>query len=303
MAAHDHSHGHRPVAHGRAFAIGVGLNLAFVVAEVIFGLRAHSLALVSDAGHNFGDVLGLLLAWWASGLARRNPSRRRTYGLRRSTILAALVNALLLLIAVGGIIWEAIHRLMAPQPVSGTTVVWVAAAGIVVNGATALLFMSGRKGDLNIRGAFLHMASDAIVSFGVVMTGLAMRMSGWLWLDPAVSMLIAVVITVGTWGLLRESIDLAMDAVPPGVDPHEVELHLAALPDVAAVHDLHIWGMSTTETALTAHLVMARIPENDRLIERICRELHDRFGIEHPTIQFEHGDGATPCAQEPSDVV
>ena len=304
MSGHDRSHGHAPASgHGRAFATGIALNTAFVAVELVFGLRAHSLALISDAGHNFGDVLGLALAWWASNLARRSPTLRRTYGLRRSTILAALANAILLLIAVGAIVWEAAQRLVQPQPVEAGTVIWVAAAGVVINGVSALLFLSGRKDDLNIRGAFLHMASDAVVSLGVVATGIAMQLAGWLWLDPVVSIAIAVIITVGTWGLLRESMDLAMDAVPVGINPLDVESYLAALADVEAVHDLHIWGMSTTETALTAHLIMRRVPVSDAFLQAVSGELHERFGIEHTTIQFEHGDAEPPCVQAPSEVV
>ena len=304
MSGHDHSHAHAPASgHGRAFATGIALNTAFVAVELVFGLRAHSLALVSDAGHNFGDVLGLALAWWASNLARRSPTLRRTYGLRRSTILTALANAILLLIAVGAIVWEAAQRLFLPQPVEAGTVIWVAAVGVAINGVSALLFLSGRKADLNIRGAFLHMASDAVVSLGVVATGIAMQIAGWPWLDPVVSIAIAVIITIGTWGLLRESMDLAMDAVPVGISPPDVESYLAALSDVEAVHDLHIWGMSTTEAALTAHLIMRRVPVSDAFLRAVSRELHERFGIEHTTIQFEHGDAEPPCAQAPSEVV
>ena len=279
-------------SYSRAFLLGIVLNVTFIATEVVFGLRAQSLALLADAGHNLSDVLGLLLAWGASWLAMRGPSQRRTYGLRRSTILASLLNAILLLLAVGGIAWEAVRRLGNPAPVAGGTIMVVAAVGVVINGATALLFMSGRKHDLNIRGAFLHMAADAAVSLGVVASGLAILMTGWLWLDPLVSLLIALVITIGTWGLLRESFDLAMDAVPEGIDPAAVEDYLRALPDVIAVHDLHIWGMSTTHSALTAHLVRPGSRIDDGFVSRACRELHDRFGIEHSTIQIESGDGA-----------
>jgi cobalt-zinc-cadmium efflux system protein len=302
---HDHSHGHShaPADFGRAFAIGVTLNLGFVIVEAVFGGLSHSLALLADAGHNLSDVLGLLLAWGASVLVRRVPTPRRTYGLRRSSILAALLNAVILLVAVGGIAWEAILRLRHPEPVAGGTVMLVAAAGIVVNGLTAWLFMAGQKGDLNVRGAFLHMAADAAVSLGVVLAALAMRFTGWLWLDPAVSLAVVAVITLGTWGLLRESLDLALDAVPAGIHPAEVEAYLAALPGVEAVHDLHIWGMSTTEAALTVHLVKPDAGVDDALLARINTELHDKFGIEHTTVQFELGDETHPCSQAAVEVI
>jgi cobalt-zinc-cadmium efflux system protein len=299
--AHHHDHG--PTNYGRAFAIGTTLNMGFVILEIIYGRRAHSLALVADAGHNLGDVLGLVLAWGASLLARLQPTQRRTYGLRRSSILAALINAVVLLITVGGIAWEAIRRINDPGPVVGGTVIWVAVVGIVINTVTALLFLSGRKGDLNIRGAFLHMAADAGVSLGVVLAGFAILATGWLWLDPVVSLLIVVVILVGTWGLLRDSVNLALDAVPENIDETRVQAYLADLPGVNDVHDLHIWGMSTTETALTAHLVLREASGSDALISRACRELHDEFGIEHATLQIETGDCAYPCGLAPADTV
>ena len=298
-----HSHSHAPANYGRAFAVGAVLNLGFVIMEAIFGLSSHSLALLSDAGHNLGDVLGLLLAWGASYLSTRHPTERRTYGLRRSSILAALTNAIVLLVVTGGIGWEAIRRLSHSQPVASTTVMWVAAVGIAVNGITALMFVSGRKHDINLKGAFLHMASDAAVAFGVVLAGFAMRATGWFWLDPAISVLIGVVIMVGTWGLLRESLNLALDAVPEGINPADVEAYLNRLPGVEAVHDLHIWGMSTTEAALTVHLVTPDASIDDALLSRINRELHDQFGIEHTTVQFEHGDISHPCGQAPAEVV
>jgi cobalt-zinc-cadmium efflux system protein len=298
---HDHDHHHGPANYNAAFAIGVALNLGFVIVEAIFGTLAHSLSLVADAGHNLSDVLGLLLAWGAMVLSRRLPTPRHTYGLRRSSILAALGNAAFLLVAVGGIAWESIQRLAHPAPVEGATVIWVAAVGIAVNAATALLFMSGRKGDVNIEGAFLHMAADAAVSLGVVVAGVVISFTHWLWLDPAVSLLIVVVITIGTWGLLRKSLNLAMDAVPERINPTAVKAYLCGLPGVTAVHDLHIWGMSTTEAALTVHLVKPEIADDDGLLFRAAKELHDQFGIEHPTIQIERGGDR--CKLEPDEVV
>ena len=299
--ASGHDHSHAPPGNNTAFAIGVALNLGFVAAEVAYGLSANSLALLSDAGHNLSDVFGLLIAWGAVHLGKSLPTKRRTYGLRRSSILAALVNAVVLLVVVGGITWEALQRFGNPEPIAAATVIWVAAAGIVVNGLTALLFMAGRKRDLNIKGAFLHMAGDAGISAGVVVSGIAMQATGWQWLDPIVSIVIGALIVWGTWGLLRESVNLAMDAVPEGVDLHAVEAHLAGLPGVRSVHDLHIWGMSTTEVALTVHLVMDALPGTDQFLAGTCHVLRDRFGIDHSTIQLEHGD--EECRQAPSHVV
>ncbi len=298
---HDHDHG--PANHNRAFAIGVALNLAFVAVEAVYGLRAHSLALVADAGHNLSDVLGLLLAWGAATLGAWRPSPRRTYGLRRTSILAALANAILLLLAVGAIAWEAVLRLRTPEPVASGIVIVVALIGIAINTATALLFLKGRKNDINIRGAFLHMAADAGVSAGVVVAALIMSRTGWLWLDPAVSLAIAALITIGTWDLLRDSVNLALDAVPDGIAPDQVEAYLAGLPGVQAVHDLHIWGMSTTHVALTAHLVKPGLENEDQLLATTCHELHDRFGIEHATLQIERSETAARCAQAPADIV
>lgn len=259
------------------------------------------MALVADAGHNLSDVLTLLLAWGASVAAQRAPSERRTYGFRRATILAALLSAIILLMAVGVITWEAIRRLIAPTPVPGTTVMVVAGIGTVVNVLTALLFMSGRKDDLNIRGAFVHMAADAGVSAGVVIAGAAILATGWQWLDPAISIGIVLVILAGTGGLLRESANLAMDAVPEGIDPSAVREFLSGLTGVTEVHDLHIWGMSTTETALTVHLVMKERPADDRFVGEVCHELHERFGISHATIQTEGSD--SPCGQAGDETV
>ena len=293
--SHAHPHSHAPRDFGRAFAIGIALNLGFVVVEAAYGVAAHSLALLADAGHNFGDVLGLVLAWIASVLVRRLPTPRRTYGLRRSTILAALFNAVVLLIAIGGIAWEATLRLRHPQPIASGIVMAVAAIGIAVNGFSAWLFMAGRKDDLNIRGAFLHMLADAAVSLGVVLAALAMAFTGWTWLDPLVSLGIVAVIAFGTWGLLRESLDLALDAVPRGIDPHAVETYLAGLPGIVAVHDLHIWGMSTTDAALTVHLLKPDASIDDALLSRINHDLRHRFGSGHVTVQFELGGCAHPC--------
>ena len=288
---------------GRAFAIGIVLNLGFVVIEVGYGIFANSLALLADAGHNFSDVLCLLFAWGAATLAKRTPTPRFTYGLRGSTILAALGNAMLLLVAMGGIIWESIRRLSDPSPVQGMIVIGVALAGVVINTATALLFMRGRHDDLNVRGAYLHMASDAAVSVGVVLAGVAILYTGWLWLDPVVSLVIAAIVLIGTWGLLRESVQLALHAVPPGVDPVAVRKHLGGLPGVEEVHDLHIWGMSTTETAMTAHLVMPGGHPGDEFLQATCREIEKRFRICHATFQIETATADSPCALAPDHVV
>ena len=299
----EHGHSHGPASYTRAFAIGIALNLAFVGAEAVYGLRANSLALLADAGHNFTDVLGLLLAWGAAVLSKRLPTVRRTYGVRRFSILAALGNGMLLLIAILALAWEALGRFRHPEPVAPDIVIWVAAAGIAVNAITALMFASGRKGDVNIRGAFLHMAADAAVSAAVVIAGLVIGITGWLWVDPAMSIVVVVVIAFGTWGLLRESIDLALDAVPRGVSPEEVEAYLGNLAGVRGVHDLHIWGMSTTEAALTAHLIKPDVADEDTFLREVCDALHNRFGIEHATLQIERGHGPTPCGLASEDVI
>ena len=296
---HDHDHSAPPADHNRAFAVGILLNLMFVAVEAGYGFRAHSLALVADAGHNLSDVLGLALAWGASILVTRNRTARRTYGLRRSSILAALANAIFLLVAVGGIIWEAVQRLRTPEPIATGTVMLVAAIGILVNTATALLFLRGRAKDLNIRGAFLHMVADAAVSAGVVGAALVIQRTGAQWIDPATGLVIAAVITVGTWGLLRDSVDLAMDAVPAGIDPTEVEAYLAGLQGVTRVHDLHIWGMSTTHVALTAHLVRPGNSNDDGLLAQAGHDLQHRFGIGHVTIQVERDEAVANCAVAP----
>ncbi len=303
MSHHDHPHDNAQ-GHGkdRAFLIGTMLNLAFVAAGVIFGLAANSMALLADAVHNFGDVLGLLLGWGAAWLTRLPPTQRRTYGWGRSSIFAVVLNASILLIGVGAIGVEAVHRLTDPQPVAEMIVVLVAAAGIVVNGVTALMFMRGRGRDLNIRAQFVHMAGDAAVSAGVVVAGLLIGVTGWQWLDPLASMAIAVVIVVGTWDLLRESTDLAMDAVPSGVAQDEVQAYLSSVPGVLEVHDLHIWGLSTTDIALTAHLVYAD-PYTDHRLHDVTAVLRKRFGIGHATLQVETNEDAELCRLRPHDVV
>ena len=282
----NHFH-HEQQDFGRAFAIGVTLNTAFIVAEVVFGLFSHSLTLLADAGHNLGYVLGLIMAWAATNLQERRASQRYTYGLRRSSVLAALFNALLLLVSVGAIGWEAIRRIVHPEPVAGLTIIWVAAIGVVVNGVTAWMFRGGRKSDLNIRGAFLHMAADAGVSVGVVIAGAIIIATGWALLDPIVSLVIVAIILFGTWRLFRDSLNLALDAVPEGIDLNAVKGYLEGLPEVAQLHHLHIWGLSTTETACTAHIVKREPQLDDQLLKRIANGLHERFGIEHTTVQFE----------------
>lgn len=301
--AHNCHHHHAPKDFGQAFALGVGLNAAFVAIELGAGMWAGSLALVADAGHNLSDVLGLLLAWGAAYLARRKPSGRRTYGWRRTSILAALGNAILLLVAVGAIAWEAVHRLAQPEAVASSTIIWVAAAGVVVNTVTAMLFVGGHHHDLNVRGAFLHMAADAAVSVGVVIGGIIIGRTGWSWIDPTLSLIIAAVIAISTWDLLWQSLNLALDTVPPGVDLELVRGYLAGLPGVTAVHDLHIWAISTTETALTVHLVKPEAIVDDDWLDKISHELHEQFGIEHPTIQIETGLGSHACRLAPDDVV
>jgi cobalt-zinc-cadmium efflux system protein len=299
---HAHSHGHGAQAMGRAFAIGVALNLAYVIGEVVFGLYAGSLALLADAAHNFGDVMGLAMAWLASNLARRAPSERYTYGLRGSSILASLANAALLLLVTGGIAWEAVQRLTAPRPAAGLTIMAVAAVGVAVNGFCALLFASGRKGDLNVRAAFAHLAADALVALGVVVAGGLILITHLAWIDPVASLAISAVIVVSSWSMTRESLDLALQAVPLGIDRSGVLDYLTGLPGVSEVHDLHIWGMSTTETALTAHLVRPGAGLDDALLRGVCEELRTRFSIHHATFQVEGGD-ETPCELAQDGVV
>jgi cobalt-zinc-cadmium efflux system protein len=293
--AHDHSHS--TPNFNAAFAIGIALNTTYVLFEVIFGVIGHSLALLADAGHNLSDVLGLLLAWAASAMAKSAPTKRRTYGLRGSSILAALFNAIFLLLSVGAIVWEALRRFNAPTEVAANIIIWVSLVGIAINTGTALMFRSGRERDLNIRGAFLHMSADAAISAGVVIAGFAIIWTGWLWIDPVVSLLISAVIIWGTWDLLRESTNLALQAVPKNIEPEKVERYLEQLPGVSKVHDLHIWAMSTTETALTVHLVKPDGTIDDELLARVCDDLHERFQIGHVTIQLECGSVNHPCKQ------
>jgi cobalt-zinc-cadmium efflux system protein len=311
--AHDHTHEHTcqhghggghhhgdPNNHGRAFIIAIGLNSAYVVVEFIYGFIANSTALMADAGHNLSDVLGLAMAWGAAILVRRAPSDRFTYGLRSTSILAALANAMFLLVACGAIAWEAIQRFSAPPAVDGLTVTLVAGVGIFINGLSAWLFAKGSKGDLNIRAAYLHMAADAAVSLGVVVAGVAMMFTGWYWLDPVISLCIVAVIVIGTWGLLRESLQLALSAVPAHIDIFAVESYLRQIPGVTDTHDLHIWGMSTTESALTVHLVMPGGYPGDACLDDIARMLKERFSVQHSTLQVELGTTEHACALHPA---
>jgi cobalt-zinc-cadmium efflux system protein len=307
---HDHSHGHEAhdghghhthhahhggSARGTAFAVGITLNLAFVVAEVVAGLFAHSVALIADAGHNFGDVLGLGLAWGAAALAQRRPSARRTYGLRRTTIVASVANALALLFITGGLAWESVRRLASPSAIDAKTVILVAIAGTVLNTVAAIPFLRGREKDLNIKAAFTHLAADAVLSLGVAVAGAVVLYTGWAWVDPAMSLVLAVSILAGTWSLMRSSLNLMLDAVPEGIDPDAVRGFLCSLPGVVQIHDLHIWAMSTTETALTAHLVMPRAAHAPTFVSEACQAIHDQFGIEHATLQVDPEEAKEPC--------
>lgn len=289
------THKHEVPNYGPAFALGIALNLGFVIAEFIYGRRANSMALIADAGHNLSDVLALGLAWGATVLSRRIPTSKRTYGLRRTTVLAALINAAVSLLALGAIAWESIVRLNAPGTVAERTVIIVAAIGVVVNAVSALLFFRNLSHDLNIRSAFAHLAADAAVSAGVVVAGIIITLTGSWWLDPAVSLAIVVVILVGTWNLLRDSINLALDAVPEGIDLTAIQQYLSTLPETTGVHDLHVWGLSTTEAALTAHLVIADSSQQDQLLIQTEKELHARFGIEHSTLQIESPECEAVC--------
>ncbi|MDB5491150.1 MAG: cation transporter [Micavibrio sp.] len=306
---HGHSHGghaghsHGPATYDRAFAIGIALNLGFVIVEALAGIFSHSLSLLADAGHNFSDVFSLVLAWGAIWLTRRRPSKNRTYGMGRSSILASLTNAVVLLIAIVMIAGSALGRLMHPQEVETGTMIWVALIGIAINAGTAVMFMRGGKDDINIRGAYLHMAADALISAGVVAAGVTMSVTQWMWIDPVSSLVICAVIAAGTWGLLRDSTDLAMDAVPRNIDRQAVENYLSGLPGVSAVHDLHIWPLSTTSIALTAHLVKADAIVDDEWLFGVIGELKTRFKIGHATLQLENGRGSHECKLASEEVI
>jgi cobalt-zinc-cadmium efflux system protein len=306
---HSHTHGdhghhhHAPANYNSAFAIGISLNIGFVVIESFYGYLSHSLALMADAGHNLSDVLGLGLAWGAAHLATKRPSKKYTYGLRSTSILAALANAVFLLLAVGAIAWEAVQRFGEPQAVGASTIMLVAGVGIVINGVTALLFISGRKKDLNLKGAYLHMLSDTVVSVGVVIAGLLISQTGFTWIDPVVSLAISAVIICGTWGLLRDSVNLALDAVPENIEADKVLNCLKQTVGVTEVHDLHIWPMSTTETALTAHLIIPTGHPGDKFLKRLCHKLKHDFSINHATIQIEFGNEDVQCELAPDEVV
>ncbi len=297
--AHDHAHGHAhhaPKNFDRAFGIGIALNLVFVAVEAFYGWKIDSLALLADAGHNLSDVAGLVLAWGAAWAGRLRPDARHSYGWKRASILAAFTNAVLLLVAMGSLAWEAVHRLQAPLPLQGATVMVVAGIGIVINGLTAWLFMRGGEEDLNIRGAYLHMAADALVSAGVVVAGGLALAFGWHWLDPVASLVIAAVIVVGTWRLFRQSLHLLFDGVPDHVDLGAVQALLESLPGVARVHDLHVWAMGTAEIAMTAHLVMPGGQADDAFLQDATQRLHDRFDIDHVTLQVVRVPFTSPCA-------
>ncbi|MDX2216900.1 MAG: cation diffusion facilitator family transporter [Oculatellaceae cyanobacterium bins.114] len=294
--AHSHAGHHHTVSnYNRAFFVGLLLNSGFVVIEFVYGVLAHSVALIADAGHNLSDVLGLVLAWIATLLCRRQPSSRYTHGWRKTTILAAFLNAIVLLVATGGIAWEAIRRFQNPGEVQGGIIIGVAAIGVMINTVTALMFASGRSHDLNIRAAFLHLIADAMVSFGVVLAGVLILYTQWFWLDPLFSLVVSALIIFNTWQLLKDSFNMAIDAVPDNIDERAVRLFLAECAGVAQVHDLHIWAMSTTETALTVHLVLPDGHPGDDYLQQMTQELHEHFGIEHATIQVEIGNAKHPC--------
>ncbi|MHB1086662.1 MAG: cation diffusion facilitator family transporter [Minisyncoccota bacterium] len=302
----DHSRSDKPHPHpipasfGRAFAIGAALNIIFVIVEVVYGIASHSTALLADAAHNTGDVIGLLLAWGAYTLAKKSPSIQYTYGLGSTTILAALANGMLLLVATGAILWEAIQRIASPAPVEGGTVIVVAAIGIGINSFAAFLLARGK--DLNIRSAFWHLAADAGVSAGVVVTGIIILYTGASWADPAASILISIAIVWSTWGLFRDAVRLSLQAVPAGIDLSKIRAYLKGLPGVESVHDLHVWPISTTDTALTAHLVMPAVPKGD-LSHDIAEEMRRQFSIGHATVQIELPQDAGKCHLEPDDVI
>ncbi len=294
MRDHSHDHGDHFDTHNRSFAIAVILNTLFVVIEAVYGVLSGSLVLIADAGHNLSDVMGLIMAWVASWLASKAATYSKTYGLKKTTILAALFNALILIAAVGGITWEAIQRLTDPADVAGLTVVVVAGIGVLINGATMMLFLKGQKGDINIRGAFLHMAADTAVSVGVVISGTILMFTSLTWIDPVVSLIIAAVIFLGTWQLLKDSVNLAVDAVPKGIDPSAVHERLENLPGVQSAHHLHIWALSTTENALTVHLVKPDPEGDDQVINDVSAMLSEQFNIQHTTIQWERNNSQCP---------
>jgi cobalt-zinc-cadmium efflux system protein len=300
---HDrhHSHSHTPATFGTAFAIATVLNIALVIIQATYGILAHSMALFADAGHNAGDVLALVLAWASHAISQKHPTERYTYGFRSSSIIAALINATILLVVTGAIAWAALERLFAPQPVAGATVTVVAAVAIAINGAAAAVLSRGNTGDLNVYGTFLHLVADAAVSAGVVIAGLIILLTGWLWIDPVASLVISGVIVWSTWGLLRDAAKMSLQGVPPQIDPGAVRVYLQTLPAVVEVHDLHIWPMSTTETALTCHLVMPDGDPQPDFLDVVYMGLQQRFGIGHPTIQIERGD--RPCKLSPEHIV
>jgi cobalt-zinc-cadmium efflux system protein len=294
--SHSHSHSHTPKNYNLAFAIGISLNIIFVLIEASYGVIADSLALIADAWHNLSDVVSLLLAWGANYLASRPATDKRTYGLRRATIMASLLSAILLLFALGGIAWEALERLFEPSPANGLVIIVVAAIGVVINTATALLFVSGQKHDLNIRGAYLHMAADAGVSMGVVFAGVAIMFTGWLWLDPLISLFIVLVVLVGTWNLLKDSLNLSIDAVPKGVRVSEVRAYLRGLDGVSEIHDLHIWALSTRQNALSVHIIRRDEKLDNDFLHVIQEHLHHHFNISHVTVQVESEKGKNRCS-------
>lgn len=294
-AGHEHDHDHAPANFNRAFAIGIVLNIVFVAVEAFYGWKVNSLALLADAGHNLSDVAGLVLAWGGALAGTLRPDARHTYGWQRASILAAFANALLLLVAMGSLVWEAVHRLAEAEAMEGVTIMAVAGVGIVINSATALLFMRGREHDMNIRGAFLHMAADALVSLGVVLGGALYLWQGWQWIDPVMSLLIAAVIIVGTWGLFRQSLHLLFDGVPDSVDLNAVRDCLLALPGVQRVHDLHVWAMGTSQIAMTAHLVMPAGQADDAFYHEATQQMHDKFEIGHVTLQVVREPFTKPC--------
>lgn len=300
---HTHHHHHAPKNYNSAFAIGVVLNTLFVIIEGVYGYFSHSLALMADAGHNLSDVAGLAIAWGAFWLTTKKPTSTYTFGLRKSSILSALFNAIFLLMAVGVIIWEAVHRLFNPNMVETKTVMIVAAIGIVINAATAMLFFKDKEDDINIRGAYLHMAADALISLGVVISAVIISYTSWYWLDPLVSIIISLVIIYGTWDLLKNALRFSMDAVPENIDSLAVKNYLQGLPDVVEVHDLHIWGMSTTETALSAHLTVNTKSLGNIQLAKISTDLKKKFKIHHPTIQVEYYEENFECHLKPDDIL